>query len=99
VKPSWNRCLDKSLTKGIVMGVHETIMKSAIADRVPMKKRGTGYGIFNTVYGVAMFAGGWLMGILYDISLPLLIGVTVGIKLLAIPIFIYMWYDIRSIRT
>jgi len=83
---------------GVVMGIHETIMKSAIADLTPMKKRGTGYGIFNTVYGVAMFIGAALMGVLYDVSLPLLIGVTIGIELLAVPIFAYMWYDIRSVR-
>ncbi|MFA5164818.1 MAG: MFS transporter [Candidatus Omnitrophota bacterium] len=84
---------------GVVMGIHETIMKSAIADLTPIKKRGTGYGIFNTVYGVAMFIGASLMGILYDISLPLLIGITIGIELLAVPIFAYMWYDIRSVRS
>jgi MFS family permease len=39
---------------GIVMGTHETIMKSAIADITPMKKRGTGYGIFNAAYGLAV---------------------------------------------
>lgn len=83
---------------GVVMGIHETIMKSAIADLTPLKKRGTGYGIFNTVYGVAMFIGAALMGVMYDISLYLLIGVTIAIELLAIPIFIYMWYDIRSNR-
>ncbi len=83
---------------GVVMGIHETIMKSAIADLTPMKKRGTGYGIFNTVYGVAMFIGAALMGVLYDVSLPVLIGVTIGIELLAVPIFAYMWYDIRSVR-
>ncbi|MFA6610719.1 MAG: MFS transporter, partial [Candidatus Omnitrophota bacterium] len=33
---------------GIVMGIHETIMRSAIADITSLKKRGTGYGIFNT---------------------------------------------------
>ena len=30
---------------GIIMGVHETIMRSAIADIVPFYKRGTGYGV------------------------------------------------------
>jgi hypothetical protein len=30
---------------GLVMGCHETVMKSAIADLTPLKKRGTGYGV------------------------------------------------------
>lgn len=48
------------------MGVHETIMRSAIADISPFYKRGTSYGIFNSVYGLALFAGAWIMGFLYD---------------------------------
>jgi MFS family permease len=54
---------------GVVMGAHETIMKSAIADLTPLKKRGTGYGIFNTGYGLAVFIGSALMGVLYDHSI------------------------------
>jgi len=42
---------------GIVMGCHETIMKSAIADITPLGKRGTGYGVFNAAYGLAIFIG------------------------------------------
>lgn len=38
------------------MGTHETIMKSAIGDLVPFSKRGSGYGVFNTSYGLALFA-------------------------------------------
>jgi predicted MFS family arabinose efflux permease len=51
---------------GIVMGMHETIMKAAIADLTHISKRGTGYGIFNAVYGAALFAGGSIMGLLYS---------------------------------
>jgi MFS family permease len=75
---------------GMVMGIHETIMKSAIADLTPMKKRGTGYGIFNTVYGVAMFLGSALMGFLYDYSIPVLIGVVVALEMFAVPAFFIM---------
>ncbi len=75
---------------GIVMGIHETVMKSAIADLTPMKKRGTAYGIFNTAYGLAMFIGGALMGILYDFSVPMLIGVSILLEALAVPAFFIM---------
>ncbi|MBF0478845.1 MAG: MFS transporter [Candidatus Omnitrophica bacterium] len=51
---------------GTVMGCHETIMRSAIADLTPLKKRGTGYGIFNTSYGLAMLVGGILFGLLFE---------------------------------
>jgi MFS family permease len=75
---------------GVVMGAHETVMKSAIADLTPLKKRGTGYGIFNTSYGLAMFFGSAMMGILYDISIPALVVLSVGLEIVAIPLFIAM---------
>jgi MFS family permease len=58
---------------GIIMGTHETIMRSAIADITPFYKRGTGYGVFNAGYGLALLAGAALMGILYDMNQPGLI--------------------------
>ncbi len=82
--------LISALIWGIVMGIHETIMKSAIADLTPMKKRGTGYGIFNTVYGLAMFIGSALMGVLYDHSVIALIIVAIVLQLLAVPVFFLM---------
>jgi hypothetical protein len=75
---------------GAVMGIHETIMKSAIADLTPMKRRGTGYGVFNTVYGLAMFIGSAAMGVLYDHSITAVIAVTVGLQVLAVPLFFLM---------
>ncbi|MDD4910515.1 MAG: MFS transporter [Candidatus Omnitrophica bacterium] len=72
---------------GIVMGAHETIMKSAIADLTPLKKRGTGYGILNTSYGLAVLAGSALMGILYEDYLSLLIGGAVALQIAALALF------------
>lgn len=51
---------------GVVMGTHEAVMRSAIADITPFYKRGTSYGIFNTGYGLALLLGSALMGWLYD---------------------------------
>jgi predicted MFS family arabinose efflux permease len=75
---------------GIVMGTHETIMKSAIADITPMKKRGTGYGIFNTAYGLAVFAGSSIMGLLYDSSLGWAIALAVAAELAALTVFVFL---------
>ena len=82
--------LISALIWGIVMGIHETIMKSAIADLTPMKRRGTGYGIFNTAYGLAMFIGSAAMGVLYDHSLAAVIVVTIALQIFAIPVFFLM---------
>jgi MFS family permease len=76
---------------GVVMGSHETIMRAAIADITPLKKRGTGYGIFTTSYGLALFIGSVLVGVLYDYSLPLLITIIMIIEIIAIPFFFIMW--------
>lgn len=75
---------------GIVMGTHETIMKAAIADLTSVKKRGTGYGIFNTAYGLAMFIGSSVMGILYEVSINAVITFSIVIEALAIPLFFIM---------
>lgn len=76
---------------GVVMGSHETIMRSAIADITPFKKRGTGYGIFTTSYGLALFIGSMLIGVLYEYSFTLLIISIMIIELISIPFFFMMW--------
>jgi MFS family permease len=53
---------------GGILGLHETIMRSAIADMTPFSKRGTGYGIFNAGYGLALLGGAALMGWFYDLG-------------------------------
>ena len=42
------------------MGAEDSIMKAAIRQIVPKKMRSTGYGIFETGYGIAWFLGSWL---------------------------------------
>lgn len=76
---------------GIVMGMQETVMRSAIADITPYNKRGTGYGIFNSVYGLALLAGSALMGLFYDMkSIQLIIAYNVIMEIIAIAIYIKM---------
>ncbi|MDP3042732.1 MAG: MFS transporter [Candidatus Omnitrophota bacterium] len=75
---------------GIVMGCHETVMKSAIADLTPLKKRGTGYGIFNAAYGLAIFIGSAITGLLYEYSISTVIIMSVVIEIAAIPVFFIM---------
>jgi len=72
---------------GIVMGTHETIMKAAIADITSIRKRGTGYGVFNMLYGIAIFIGSAAAGFLYDYSINLLIIMMIVVELMALPVF------------
>ena len=75
---------------GIVMGCHETIMKSAIADLTPLKKRGTGYGVFNAAYGLAIFIGSALTGLLYEYSISTVIIMSIFVEIAAIAVFFIM---------
>ena len=70
---------------GIGMGAQESVMRAAIADMIPADKRGSAYGIFNTVYGISWFLGSSLLGLLYDFSLPVLMVFSVGVQIAAIP--------------
>jgi MFS family permease len=73
---------------GGVMGIHETIMRAAIADFSPIERRGFAYGVFNTAYGVAWLVGGALMGLLYEVSLHYLIIFAVLAEALSIAVFL-----------
>lgn len=75
---------------GMVMGVHETIMRAAIADLTPIERRGSAYGIFNTAYGAAWFIGGTLMGLLYEFSIAYLILFVVAMEIISLPVFFVM---------
>ncbi len=73
---------------GVGMGAQSSVMKAAIAGLVPTERLGFAFGIFNTAYGVFWFAGSALMGVLYDISIPTLVGFSVGAQLISIPILL-----------
>ena len=69
---------------GVGMGAQESIMKAAVSKIVPSSMRSTGFGIFETGFGIAWFLGSWLLGALYDASPTWLAAVSVSVQLLAI---------------
>ena len=73
---------------GIGMGAQESILKAAVASIVPKQSRATGYGIFECAFGVAWFFGSWLLGVLYDVSIPAMIALSVTAQLSAIPLYL-----------
>ena len=73
---------------GIGMGAQESILKAAVTEFVPKSCRATGYGIFELAFGASWFLGSWLLGVLYDLSLPAMITVSVGAQLAAVPLYI-----------
>lgn len=68
---------------GIGMGAQESVMRAALAEMIPTERRGVAYGFFNTVYGLAWFAGSFVMGIIYGFSPTLMVIVSVTLELLA----------------
>jgi MFS family permease len=71
---------------GIGMGAVESVLKSVVATLVPKQRRATGFGIFNTMFGVCWFLGSWTMGILYESTLIAVVGVSVVLQLSALPL-------------
>lgn len=81
---------------GIVMGTHETVMRSAVADITPFYKRGTSFGVFNTGYGLALLVGSSLTGWLYDLDkIGTIIAFTCVVEAIAVFLYIKM---IRTVR-
>lgn len=74
---------------GIGMGAQESVLKAAVTSLVPKGNRSTGYGVFQTAFGICLFIGSWLMGILYDVSIPALIAFSILTQLAAIPFFYF----------
>lgn len=71
---------------GIGMGAQESILKSMVTSLVAKNRRATAFGIFNTGFGLFWFIGSYIMGVLYDISLPALVGLSMIAQISAIPI-------------
>jgi len=76
---------------GIGMGAQESILKSAVTSIVSKKDRSTGFGVFETSFGIFWFIGSWIMGILYDISPIWLVVFSVVTQLASIPFFYFTW--------
>ena len=73
---------------GVGMGAQESILKAAVTSMVPKTSRATGYGVFECAFGAFWFLGSWLLGVLYDVSIPAMIVVSVLAQLAAIPFYI-----------
>lgn len=79
----------------IGVSAHESLMRAIVANMVPLKNRGSAYGIFNTGYGICWFLGSFLMGIFYDISILSLVIFSMGIQLLAVPL---LWIVMKKMK-
>jgi predicted MFS family arabinose efflux permease len=68
------------LAWGAALGVQESTLRATVADLVPPGRRATAYGVLGAVVGVGAAVGGALAGGLYDVSVALLVAVTVVLQ-------------------
>lgn len=80
---------------GIGMGAQESIMKAAVSRIIPSNMRSTGFGIFETGFGIFWFLGSWCLGALYDYNVVALAAVSFGVQILAI-VFYYVSMKVKE---
>ncbi|MGH7211438.1 MAG: hypothetical protein ACREF1_08265, partial [Acetobacteraceae bacterium] len=73
---------------GIGMATQDTIFHAVLSGLVPPARRATAYGLFDALRGTAWVAGSLLLGVLYGISLPALVAISVLLQLAAVPVFL-----------
>src|SRR6266852_4365691 len=81
---------------GLGMGAQDSLLKAVLTSVVSAAKRSTAFGVFDTGFGIAWFLGSALLGFLYDHSIVSVIVVSVGLQLLALPLF--LWANTSKMR-
>ena len=71
---------------GLGMGAQDSSLKAILSGIVPSDRRSTGFGIFDTGFGIAWFVGSAIMGLLYERSIPAVVVFSVALQLLALPV-------------
>jgi Arabinose efflux permease len=81
---------------GAALGLQESLMRAALARLLPGGARGFAYGLFDTVYGAAWFAGSLLLGALYVWRGALGVSVaSVAFQVLAIALLPVLMREVR----
>lgn len=73
---------------GVGMGIQESILRAQIAKFVSPDKRGSAFGIFNSLYGFSWFLGSAIIGFLYDYKVLYVVVFSVTLQLIALLILI-----------
>jgi MFS family permease len=80
---------------GASMGMQETVLRAAVADLTPPGGRGFAFGIFNTIYGGAWFAGSVIIGVLYTAGAIYAAGFMFLVQCAAVPV---LWLLVRETK-
>lgn len=76
------------LLYGVGLGAQESVMRAMVADMTPHCRRGFAFGCYNAAFGASWFLGSVAMGILYDVSLPAMMALSILLQFAAIPLFL-----------
>ncbi len=91
----YNLALIGIILWGAVMGIQETVMRASVAEITHASKRGSAYGIFNSIYGLSWFTGSVMMGMLYDTSIASAIFFSIVLEIASLPLLLIV---IKSVR-
>lgn len=72
---------------GLGMGAQDSLLKAVLSPTIAPDKRSTGFGVYDTAFGIAWFAGSAAMGLLYDKSILAVVIFSVALQLAALPFF------------
>lgn len=72
---------------GIGFGAQDTLLKAIIAGVMPEGKRNTAFGLFYVGYGFGWLFGSVTTGLLYGVSLYLLVAFSAASQLISLPFF------------
>ena len=75
---------------GIGLAAQESVLKAEVARLLPPARRAQAFGLFDTGFGVAWFAGSVALGYLYDYSLAGLVAFSVLGQVLGVALFTWL---------
>ena len=81
---------------GVGQGAIGSILRAGVSQLVPQSRRGLGYGIYATMFGILWFLGSAATGILYVISIPLMVVTSVAVQFAAVLIFVYIQRELKK---
>jgi predicted MFS family arabinose efflux permease len=71
---------------GIGMSAHGALFQAMLTHVIPVQKRSTAFGLFDTGFGIAWFLGSATIGLLYDKSVVAVALFSMSLQLAAIPV-------------
>jgi MFS family permease len=73
---------------GIGTAVQDALLLALVSTVIQGTRKATAFGVYDTIFGIAWFAGSALCGWLVDRSVTGLVAFSVAMQLIAIPFFI-----------